>query len=330
MDRVQYESIVIQDLVNLSRSDELNLSPWYQRRSVWTTPQKAYLINTLLEQKPIPAIYVRHSIDIEKGKSIREVVDGQQRTRTILDFCVDRFLAFHPGKNRKLRFSHLTDKDKQNFLLTSIPVGYLLGATDEDVIEIFGRINSVSKTLNAQERRNARYSGDFKQFCLRQAASRLQFWRAYGIFSANDIARMNEVQFVSDVVLNMLNGLSDFGAQRLDAIYEKYDSDFPSADAVEKRLDRVFDLLVQIDPQLFRETVFNRQPIFFSLMLVIDSLDTIPRSKLEEVILEVDARFRSEDNFKSEDLGFRSAASASTQRIAQRTTRDGYIRSFLA
>ena len=51
MERVDYESIVIQELVGLNDREELDLNPWYQRRSVWTPPQKAYLINTLFEQK---------------------------------------------------------------------------------------------------------------------------------------------------------------------------------------------------------------------------------------------------------------------------------------
>jgi hypothetical protein len=60
MDRVDYQSMIIQDLVNDFNDDKLDLNPWYQRRSVWTRPQKAYLINTLLERKPIPALYIRH------------------------------------------------------------------------------------------------------------------------------------------------------------------------------------------------------------------------------------------------------------------------------
>lgn len=56
MDRVDYQTHVIQDILNLARLDELNLSPWYQRRSVWNRPQKAYLINTILEKQPVPSL----------------------------------------------------------------------------------------------------------------------------------------------------------------------------------------------------------------------------------------------------------------------------------
>ena len=140
MDRVDYQTIVIQDLINLHNADELDLSPWYQRRSVWSSSQKSYLINTLLERKPIPAIYVRHSLDIEKSKSIKEVVDGQQRCRSIISYALDEFSSKHPGHDKKVKFSQLKRDERQKYLLTSIPVGYLLGASDADVIDIFGRI----------------------------------------------------------------------------------------------------------------------------------------------------------------------------------------------
>ena len=97
-----------------------------------------------------------------------------------------RLPARFPLSKARITFSQLSRAQRETFLLTTIPVGYLLGATDEDVIDIFGRINSVSKTLNSQEKRNAAFSGEFKQFCLSQAASRITLWREYHLFSAND------------------------------------------------------------------------------------------------------------------------------------------------
>ena len=33
MERVDYDSLIVQDLINWKKHDELNLEPWYQRRS---------------------------------------------------------------------------------------------------------------------------------------------------------------------------------------------------------------------------------------------------------------------------------------------------------
>ena len=314
----------------MDNSGELNYSPWYQRRSVWTTPQKSYLINTLIEQKPIPAIYVRYSLDMDRGRTIREVVDGQQRIRAILGFCRNEFPVNASENGAKQTFSQLSRTQRETFLLTGIPVGFLLGATDADVIDIFGRINSVSKSLNAQEKRNSAFSGEFKQFCLRQASSRLELWRTYNIFTANDIARMNEVQFISDLALNLLEGLSDFSPARLFNIYREFDEDFPRQAEVSQRMDRLFDFIVDIEPSVIRDTIFNRQPIFFSLLLIMDSMKKPETQKVGESLYEIDARYHQDsENQTEDDQHFVSASTATTQRIRQRKIRDDYIRRFL-
>lgn len=329
MDRVDYQPLMIQDIRNLDNSRELNYSPWYQRRSVWTTPQKSYLINTIMEQKPVPAIYIRYSLDLDRGKTIREVVDGQQRIRAILGFCRDEFSVRHSWTGDRQTFTQLSRTRREEFLLTAIPVGYLLGATDEDVIDIFGRINSVSKSLNAQEKRNSAFSGEFKQFCLHQASSRVELWRTYNIFTANDIARMNEVQFISDLALNLIEGLSDFSQTKLTKIYSDFDEDFPHKAKVAERMDRLFDFIVDIEPSVIRDTIFSRQPIFFSLLMVIDSMKKLERSKVVDSLYEIDARYHMDSDFQTGDAQeFVAACTATTQRIRQRTIRDEYIRRF--
>src|SRR5438094_555715 len=115
MDRVDYQEIVIQDLLNLHKRDELNLTPWYQRRAVWKPIQQSYLINTLFENKPIPSLYVRHSLDLQKEKSIREVVDGQQRIRSVFDFVENKLKAKHPRHDEPVTYEQLTPTQRAEF-----------------------------------------------------------------------------------------------------------------------------------------------------------------------------------------------------------------------
>jgi Protein of unknown function DUF262 len=333
VDRVEYEKLIVQDLVNLHKNGELNLNPWYQRRSVWLPPQKAYLINTLFEKKPIPSLYIRHSLDIEAEKSIREVVDGQQRIRAILEYTQDAFTTKHPNYPKRVKYSQLKRSEAESFKLTSLSIGYLLGATDEDVIEIFGRLNSVAKSLNAQEKRNAKFSGEYKQFCLRQAVKRLALWRDLQVFSANNIARMEEVQFMSDVTLNLLNGLSDYSSSRLDKMYAEYDENFPQQSDIENRLESIFAQIANLKPESVRDTVFNRPPLFFSLCLVLNSArERLSANRIETSLYAIDQILRSDipiSNRKKGEAEFITACNASTQRIKQRTIRYNFIRKSL-
>jgi len=333
MDRVDYEKIVIRELLASYDSKELNITPWYQRRSVWTRPQKAYLVNTLFEGKPMPTLYIRHSLDIETEKSIKEVVDGQQRIRSILEYRAGEFGARHPAHKTRVKYDKLSPKERGDFLMTSISVGYLIGADDTDVIEVFGRLNSVAKTLNAEEKRCAKYSGEVKQFSLRVAARHVELWRSLGIFTANDISRMTEVEFVSELALNMKNGLSAHSASALNKFYKELDEEFPEQDEFEDRMEKVFSKIAEMNPSAIKDTILSRIPLFFSLFIVLDSIRAdIDKSKLEVPLYEIDRSFNSgipitERN--EEDADFYIACTSTTQGIKSRQTRDTYLRHML-
>ena len=332
MDRVDYQSLLVQDLVSWDKNGEIDLSPWYQRRAVWTVPQKAYLINTLFEQKPVPTIYFRHSVDLEQDKSLREVVDGQQRIRSMLEYVKGVFAAHHPSHMKKVKYEQLRSEEKRKFRETQLSGGWLLGASDPDVIEVFGRLNSVSKTLNRSEKRNSKFSGEFKQFCLRQAAQRVSLWRDLRIFTANDIARMQEIQFVADIVLNFLQGLSDFRDAKIDELYKEKDSEFPEASEAEKRLESCFGTIASMPKTVILDTIFSRQPLFFSLVLVLNELKRVKTKSLRESLLEIDKRFNADTPLSEQtrlDAEFHEACTASTQRIKNRKIRDSYLKRFI-
>ena len=332
MERVDYQSLVIQDVINLEKQGELNLNPWYQRRSVWKDSQKSYLINTLFERKPIPTIYIRHTIDMEKEKSIKEVVDGQQRIRAILSYYKDEITSLHPEIGKRVKYKELNGIQKQKFLMTPLPVGYLQSATDSDVIDIFARINSVAKSLNSQEKRNAQYSGLFKQFCVAESTKRLEFFRKYGIFSANDISRMNEVQFMADLIINLIGGLTNYSSKKLDEYYKRYDDDFNCAEEISIKIDNIFNIIISLNSDVIINTIFQRPPLFFSLVMAIeDRLSDVNIKKLEQGLMDIDAIYNIKDvkEKSPEDIDFYNAISATTQGEKQRNIRNDYIKSFI-
>src|SRR5258705_7061588 len=81
----------INDFVEWDKQKQLELNPVFQRRQVWSDKAKSYLIDTILRGKPIPKVFIRQKINVSTKTSIREVVDGQQRIRTILSYIHDGF-----------------------------------------------------------------------------------------------------------------------------------------------------------------------------------------------------------------------------------------------
>jgi hypothetical protein len=330
MKRVDYDKLVVRELIDAFNRQELDINPWYQRRSVWTKPQKSYLINTILEQKPVPSLYIRHYLNIETEKSVKEVVDGQQRIRSILEYVADEFAARHPVHPKSVKYSELSPTERRDFLMTNLSIGYLIEADDADVIEIFGRLNSVAKTLNEQEKRNARFSGEVKQFCLKQAAKRVALWRDLCIFTANDIARMVEVEFVSELTLSMLSGLTDHSSTIINNFYEKYDESFEQGVELDAKFEKLFSKIVSLPIGVIKDTIFSRVPLFFSLCVLLDSIDCkIENSKLERGLFSIDRMYNKDvplSQRNADEAQFILACTATTQRIRQRKIRDQYLR----
>ena len=109
------EQYRIADFLEWHREKKLKLNPDFQRGSVWTPAARTFLIDTILRGFPIPKIYLRTAVDTDTKQSYREVVDGQQRLRAIIDFANDKFaLSKRAGEFSGLRYSTL-ESDRQAF-----------------------------------------------------------------------------------------------------------------------------------------------------------------------------------------------------------------------
>src|SRR5260370_41190056 len=90
MDLPQLRPYTVNDFQEWDQRDALILQPKFQRRLVWLEKPKSYLLDSIARGFPIPPIYIRAILDPNRKKTGREVVDGQQRMQTILDFLEDR------------------------------------------------------------------------------------------------------------------------------------------------------------------------------------------------------------------------------------------------
>jgi len=270
----------VNDFLGWNAVGELVLQPRFQRREVWTAKARSYLIDTMLRQLPIPIIFIRQDIDPHTRRTTREVVDGQQRLRAVIDYVGGKFaiLPSHNPDYARMPFDELPEEAKHRLLGYEFSVVVLVGATDADVLNIFARLNSYTERLRPQELLNAQFSGAFKQAVYGIGLSHLTFWRENRILSDRQIVRMDEAELTSELVVAMLDGLQD-GKASLRKFYEKYEDHFPRASKVEARLGRVLDEVSAILGQDLRETAFRRKAMFYSLFCVLyDVLFGLPNS----------------------------------------------------
>ena len=280
MERHKPRTASINDFREWDERGELVLAPEFQRREVWTDKAKSFLIDTILSDFPIPALYIRQKIDLRAKKTIREVIDGQQRIRAILDFVNDKFaiMKVHNKRFGGLRFSELQEKEKEKFLEYDLSVGFLVGANDSDVLEVFARINSYTVVLNTQEKLNAEFSGKFKQTVYRLGREHLQFWRNNRILTNHNIVRMKEAELTTDLLIAMIDGIQDRKRKRM--YYKDYDDNFPQEEMLTKRFKICIDTIVDIFEDKLIESSFRNSTLFYSLFCAIyDLLYGLPKSK---------------------------------------------------
>ena len=171
----------INDFLEWEDKKQLELSPKFQRRSVWTDTARSYLMDTIVRGKPIPKIFIRQKINPQTRVSIREVVDGQQRLRTILSYLHDGFQISkrHNAQYGGLFFSQLNQVDAEiqtNILNYELSVDLLVNMPDPEVLDVFGRLNSYAVVLNEQEKINAQHFGPFKTLADSIAHTLNDFW----------------------------------------------------------------------------------------------------------------------------------------------------------
>jgi len=173
----EVRSYSINDFREWDERDELVLSPKFQRRRVWSEKAKSYLIDTILRGLPIPPIFIREKIDSTK-KTIREVIDGQQRLATILDYLNDglKVLKIHNEDYGDLYFSELPEDIQNEILKYNLSVNIVQTPEDKEVLGIFARLNTYTVPLNKNELWNAKYFGLFKQTVHSLAHEYYTFW----------------------------------------------------------------------------------------------------------------------------------------------------------
>ena len=172
----------INDFVEWDNQGQLQLNPAFQRRAVWSDKAKSYLIDTILRGKPIPKIFIRQKINVTTKTSVREVVDGQQRLRTILSYIKDGFEISrrqHPVYGG-MRFSQLPEEVQSQVLSFEVAVDLLINLPDAEILDIFGRLNSYAVILNEQEKINSTHFGAFKVMADKIGFNYNEYWRKQG------------------------------------------------------------------------------------------------------------------------------------------------------
>lgn len=322
-------------LKQLHDQNQLALATEFQRDSVWPSTAKAYLIDTILNDRPIPLLFLQRVSSAQTGRPGYAVIDGQQRLRAIFDFIDDRFRLTQSDKKAPYynqKYSELDQEYKEAIDAYDLPVQELTGYTEPDIKDVFVRMNKYVVKLSPQELRHAKGTGRFSDFVERIGS--WNYWRANRIITNQQRKRMRAVEFAAELTILLIEGAQDKKAA-IDLYYGRYRARFPRGSWVESRLKEYIEWLKKALPDL-PETRFRSATDYYSLIGAIhDATDLGSQiSRLDAAGAGERLRQFSKRTRQAEPTGdparYLAAASRQTDNIQPRTTRIEILKKLIA
>ena len=339
-------TLTVADYCNAYNRKEVLVDQKYQRNSsVWPDRAQSYLIETILRGFPMPKLALHHQTDIKSRRSLKFVVDGQQRTNAIVEFFNGEFAlstALELEAARGKTMDGLSQQLQEAFLSYPLQFDQFEAADDGVVREYFRRINSFTTPLNPEERRHANFQGNMKWFILKLAERHTDSLISLQTMSEREIVRMADRKLFAEIVHALINGVSTTSSTALDSLYRTFDGDDITREGEMLRaIDASFSCILGWRKLCLTDLV-KKGFIFYSMILAVICLDSgwvVVDEKLQvadrgihpnaENNLLVLSDALAGDDDRSPYLEFVKASSEKTNTKQQRSTRIKWLLSAL-
>lgn len=268
------QSTSIQSVYNLFREDKLYVNRRYQRKLVWTSEEKQKLVESILKKYPIPAILIAER-DGYPGSY--EIIDGLQRLQAVMSFIETSFPTIdgrffdirHFPTAKRYADDGAFEVNNSDALLSQKEIGILLdyslalsvmrNASEQEINDVFDRINTYGRRLSDQERRQSGVQNSFSAL-VREIGCTFRgdatdevlplkampsisidlpmtkhgyvvkaeevFWVSQGILRATDLRDSMDEQCIADIAACIIGGsLIERSKDALDGIYNSGSSE---------------------------------------------------------------------------------------------------------
>jgi len=236
-----------------------------------------------------------------------------------------------------LSFASLPINLQQKFWLYKLSMEELTEATDDEIIDMFVRLNLNNAKLTDQEIRNALFQGDFKKMAYDLSEEfEDDFYLKYGILSVANIKRMVDAEYTSELLGAILRGITN-KKDKLDDFYRDYDTMDPDVVLKTKKIFRnIFSLIESILGDDFKATRFNNKSDFYSLFYLLYTLkytkkmkiDTSIHSQIKNILIDISIGAKADaTNTQLLDYFIKTVNAGDTE--SNRKFRDSYLNELL-
>lgn len=339
--QVTSSNYTIADYCRQMNTGDIIVNRDYQRSDkVWPTTARSYLIDTILMGFPIPKLSLYQKTDLRSRTTIKEIVDGQQRSQSILAYYKDEYAISTRGDFFGKKLSQLSEDLQTKFLDYQLSVDLFTAASSADIREVFRRMNSYTVPLNPAEIRNATHQGAYKWFMTSLVEKYSEPLKMLKVFNERDLVRMKDATFFTELIMSFYEGNVSSSEKKIDSFYKNNDKNFSDAENIEKSLDEIFNYIFEWK-EVHGTEIINKTYNFFSLMQAVEHclrpkpcfqkffhLDKNVKFDRDTLIrnLSVLAQSLRDPQMAGDDYAkFILACSSGTNRIAQRETRFNFF-----
>ena len=322
-------------LQQLHRDGQLTITPEFQRNAVWSRPAKAYLIDTILTGNPIPVLYFQRSVSSQTSRVEYAVVDGQQRLNAVFLFMENRFSLTESDPASawyRKRWKQLTSDEQERILSYDFVIQELTGYAQDQIRDMFRRMNRYVVALNPQELRHANQDGAFKD--LVESIAQWPFWLKNGVVTKQANNRMKADEFVAELLILLNEGPQD-KKESVDLYYRSFQDDFPAGPNLSAELSDITTMVQNVLPELKSNTVLKRPVNLYALVGALSELrseetplpsEALIQSRLNVFVAEILA---PEEDRTVRAARYSVAQSRQTDNIRPRRTRIDILKSVI-
>lgn len=273
MKKTDFSRHSIADLRDWQQANKLEVQPDFQRGAVWNLPARIMLIDSILKDVPLPKIFIASAI--KDGNTHRIVIDGQQRITSILMFLDNKFILESPysGDFDGMFFKDLPEEVRNKILSYRLDFNEFENFSEQEIREIYNRVNKYTIALNKQELRRADFPGEFLK--LSEDLAVLDYFDDAKIFTPANRRRLGDVEYISEILAIIIDGPQD-KKETLDKFYVTYTEweDEKREECQSQFLSVIADIqaIFAEDEFPIKKTRFRQKSDFYSLFAAIYSL----------------------------------------------------------
>jgi hypothetical protein len=170
-----------------------------------------------------------------------------------------------------MTFADLTEDERISLFGYEMAVRYLNTGDEEELKDVFRRLNKFTVPLTPQELRNATYEGPFAKAVEKLAEEHADFLAENRIVTAAAIRRMADVELMAELLAGAMYGPQGGSAKAIDetyAAFEDYETEFPGQRKAVVTFKRSFEATSTVVSD-FRTSRWGNKSDFYSLFVAL-------------------------------------------------------------